>query len=76
MLRKFHTTTSEHWWRTPSTQKGSPFSSKEVGQNIKDKKRDKKIREGDLSQGGCGEEVSKHLSPAGLWGVLESQRAT
>ena len=28
MLRKFHKTTSEHWWRTSGTQKGSPFSSK------------------------------------------------
>ena len=28
MLRNFHNTTSECWWRTPSTQKGSPFSLK------------------------------------------------
>ena len=52
----------------------------EVEQNIKDKKRDKRVRDGDPSQGGSRErEVSKHqetLSLAGLWGVLESQRAT
>ena len=28
MLNKFHETTAECWWRTPGTQKGSPFSSK------------------------------------------------
>ena len=53
---------------------------KEVGQNIKDKKRDKRVRDGDLSQEGSREgEVSKHqetLLPVGLWGVLESQRST
>ena len=27
-LSKFHRTASEPWWRTPGTQKGSPFSSK------------------------------------------------
>ena len=59
---------------------GAYFLQKEVGQNIKDKKRDKSVRDGDPSQGGIHEgEVSKHqeiLSPAGLWGVLESQKAT
>ena len=53
---------------------------KEVGQNIKDKKRDKRVRDGDPSREGSRErEVSKYqetLSLAGLWGVLESQRAT
>ena len=54
---------------------------KEVGQNIKDKKRDKRVRDRDPSQGGSRKrgEVSKYeetLSLAGLWGVLESQRAT
>ena len=28
MLSNFHKTTSECWWRTPRTQKGSPFSLK------------------------------------------------
>ena len=46
---------------------------KKVGQNIKDKNRDKRVRDGDLSQGGSreGGQVSKHqeaLSLAGLWG--------
>ena len=54
---------------------------KEVGQNIKDKKREKRVRDGDPSQEGSLKkgEVSKHqetLSLGGLWGVLESQKAT
>ena len=28
MLSNFHETTSEHWWRTPGTQKDNPFSLK------------------------------------------------
>ena len=49
--------------------------------NIKDKKRDKRVRDGDPSREGNFNrgEVSKHqetLSPVGLWGILESQRAT
>ena len=109
MLSNFHKTTSEHWWRTPDTQKDSPFSSKggesashsvmsdsvtqtrlflsprdlpnpgikpwsptwqadslpakpqgklhqkEVEQNIKDRKRDKRVRDRDLSWGGSCE---------------------
>ena len=47
-------------------------SLQEVGQNKKDKKRDKRVRDGDLSRGGsCEREVSKHqetFSLAGLWG--------
>ena len=81
MLSKYHQTTSERWQRTPGTQKGSPLSLKGGRQNIKDKKRDKRDRDVDPSQGGSPErgEVSKHheiLSLAGLWGVLESQRTT
>ena len=54
---------------------------KEVGQNIKDKKRDKRGRDEDLSQEASLKrgEVSKYqktLSLAGLWGLLDSQRAT
>ena len=54
---------------------------REEGQNIKDKKRGKRVRDGDPSCGGSreGGKVSKHqetLSPAGLWGVLASQRTT
>ena len=48
---------------------------------MKYKKRDKRVRDRDPSQGGSheGGEVFKHqeiLSPVGLWGVLESQKAT
>ena len=54
---------------------------KEVGENIKDKKRDRRVRDRDPSQVGNRErgEVSKDqetLSLAGLWRVLESQKAT
>ena len=54
---------------------------KEVEQNIKDKKRDKRVRDGDLSWGGSceGGEVftqQETLSQVDLWGVLESQKAT
>ena len=45
---------------------------------MKDKKRDKRVRDGDLSWAeSLKREVSKHqetLSMVGLWGVLESQR--
>ena len=48
---------------------------------MKDKKRDKRGRDGDLSREGSlkKREVSKHqetLLPVGLWRDLESQRAT
>ena len=54
---------------------------KEVGKNIKDKKRDKRGRDGALSWEGSLEkrEVSKHqvtLSLPSLWRALEAQRAT
>ena len=61
-------------------RKAAHSPRKKVRQNIKDKKRDKTVRDQDLSWGGSHEgEVSKHqetLSPAGRWAVLESQRAT
>ena len=62
-------------------QKAAHSLQKEVGQNIKDKKRDKRVRDGDPSRDGSLKrgEVYKHqetLSLAGLWGVLESQRTT
>ena len=63
-----------------AARKAAHCLRKEVEQNIKDKKRDKRVRDGDPSQGGsCKREVSKHretFSLAGLWGVLKSQRAT
>ena len=47
---------------------------------MKDKERDKGVRDGDPSQGGSRKrEVSKHqetLSLLGLWGVFESQWVT
>ena len=53
---------------------------KEVGQNIKHKKRDKRARDGDpAGKAVLIEEVSKHqetLSLAGLEEVFESRRAT
>ena len=52
MLSKFHKTTSECQKRTSGTQKSNPSLRKEVGKNIKDKKRDKRGRDGDLSQEG------------------------
>ena len=81
MLSKFHKTTSECWRRTQGTQKGSPLSLKGGKTKDKDKKTDKRVKDGDLSQEGSreGGEVSKHqetLSPAGLWEVLESWKAT
>ena len=83
-LSKYHKTTSECWQRTPGHQaprKAAHCCGKEVGQNTEDKKRDKRVRDRDPSQGGSDKrgEVSKHqetLSLVGLWGVLESQRAT
>ena len=52
MLRKFHKTTSECRQRTSGTQKSNPTLRKEVGKNIKDKKRDKRGRDGAPSQEG------------------------
>ena len=59
-------------------RKAAECLQKKVGQNIKDKNRDKRVTDGDLSWGGSCErgKASKHqetLSPVGLWGVLESQ---
>ena len=81
MLSNFHKTTSECWQRTPGTRKVSPFSSKGGRTNIKDKKRDKRVRDGDPSWGGSreGGEVSTQsetLSQACQGEALESQRAT
>ena len=58
-LSKYHKTTSECWWRTPGTPKGSLLSLK--GGKTKDKKRDKRVRDGDPSQEGSSKrgEVSK-----------------
>ena len=74
MLSKFHKTTSERRRGHQATRKAAHSLWKEVGKNIKDEKRDKRVRDGDPSWGGSheGGEVSKHqeiLSPVGLWGV-------
>ena len=60
-------------------RKAAHCLQKDVGKNIIDKKRDKRGRDGAPSQEGSlkKREVSKHqetLSPAGLRGVLGSQR--
>ena len=52
-------------------RKAAHSLQREVGQNIKDKQRDKRVRDKDPFQEGSheGEEVSKHqetLSPAGM----------
>ena len=49
-LSKFHKATSECWQRTSGTQKSGSLSSKQVGKNIKDEKRDKGGREGAMSR--------------------------
>ena len=51
---------------------------KEVEQNITDKKKDKTVRDGDLSwEGNLKEKFPNTRKPsAGLWGILKSQRAT
>ena len=62
-LSKFHKTTSECWQRTSGTQKGSYCLRKEIGQNINDKKRDKRGRDRDPSREGSlkkRKKVSKH----------------
>ena len=51
-LSKLHKTTSECWQRTSGNQKSRPLSSKQVGKNIKDEKRDKGGGEGAPSQEG------------------------
>ena len=80
MLSNLHKTTSECWQRTLGIHKDSPFSSKGVRAKYK-RQRGKRVRDGDPSWGGSGEggEVSKQqktLSLVGLWGGLESQKAT
>ena len=52
MLSKFHKTTSECWQRTSGTQKSSPLSSKGGRKKYKDKKRDKRGRDGVPSREG------------------------
>ena len=78
---KFHKTTSECRQKTSGTQKSNPSLRKEVGKNIKDKKRDKRGRDGVPSREGSlkKREVSKYqetFSLPNLRRALEAQRAT
>ena len=88
---KFNERSFEHWANSAKQRlnaggghqvprKATHCLWKEVGQNRKDKKRDRRVRDGDPSEGGNHKrEVSKYqetLSLVDLWGVLESQRAT
>jgi len=81
MLSKIHKTTSICRQKTSGTQKSSPLSLKGGRKNIKDKKRDKRSRDGAPSREGSFKkrEVSKHqetLSLLGLCPALKAQRAT
>ena len=77
-LSKFHKTTSECH---QAPRKAAHCLRKEVGKNIKDKKRDKRGRDGAPFWEGSlkKREVSKHqetLSLPSLCQALEAQRAT
>ena len=71
MLSKYHKTTSESWWRTLGTIKAANCLQKEVGQNIKDKKRDKRVRDRGPFWGRSHKrgEVSKHQETLSLVGL-------
>ena len=74
MLSNFHKTTSECWWKTPGTQKGSLFSSKVGRTKYKKQKERQRVRDGDPSRGGSHEgEVSKHQETplVGSFGISE-----
>ena len=66
--------------RHQAPRKAAHHLRKEVGQNIKDKKRDKRARDRDPSQegsrGGGGFKCQETLSLAGLGEVLKPRRAT
>ena len=79
MLSKFHKTTSECGRGHQVPRKAAYCLRKEVGRNIKEKKRDKRGRDRALSQEGSlkKREVSKHQETLpSLWQALEAQRAT
>ena len=52
MLSKLHKTTSDASRGQQAPRKAAHHLQKRVGQNIKDEKRDKRARDGDLSQEG------------------------
>ena len=68
-LSKLHKTTSECWQRISATQKSSPLSSKEGRQNIKDKKRDKIVRDGDCPGNGVLKEKFPNTRKPHQWSV-------
>ena len=81
MLSKFHKTISDASRGHQAPRKAAHCLLKEIGKNIKDKRRDKRGRDGALPPEGSLEkrEVSKHqetLSLPSLWRALEPQRAT
>ena len=82
MLSKFHKKKLLNAGRGDQAPgKAAHCLQKEVGKNIKDKRRDKRGRDGALSREGSFKkrEVSKHqetLSLPSLWRALEAQRAT
>ena len=67
MLSNVHKTTSEHWWRTPGTQKGNTFSSK-GGRTKYKRQKGKRVRDGDLSWEGVVKEKFWHSrKPSHRW---------
>ena len=58
-----------------ATRKAAHCLRKEVGQNIKDKKRDKRVRDGDPSQEGVVKEKFPNTRKSSDW-PEEAQRAT
>ena len=66
-LSNFHKTTSEHWWRTPGTQRGNTFSSK-GGRTKYKRQKCKRVRDGDLSWEGVVKEKFWHSrKPSHRW---------
>ena len=63
MLSNFHKITSEHWQRTPGTQKGSPFSSK----GGRTKYNRQRVTDGDLSWEGVVKKFSHSRKPSHRW---------
>ena len=92
LSNKFLKRTFEHWANSTeqllnagrghqAPRKPADCLRKEVGENIKDKKTDKRVRDGNPSQKGSLKKRRSFQTPgnpltAGLWGILKSQRAT
>ena len=68
MLSNFYKTTSEHWWSTPGTQKGSPFSSKGGRTKHKRKRQTKELRmETHPGEGVMKEKLPNSRKPCHRW---------